>query len=98
MTPMAALLLQWVIITSPDFMRLAPIFAIVATALEDISTNSSELDTTRSLASWRVDTKDSPLIVALTPFQRETAVGRDAVRIAAFFLMSRRKSSKEVPL
>ena len=97
MTPSAALLLQWVMTESPSLILLAPMRAMVSTAFSDLSQNARALRIRISLA-WSTDAASStPIMVEWTPFQRDTAVGRESrmVRVAA--LRSSLKASTSLP-
>ena len=96
-TPRAALLLQCVRMTSPSWMRLAPIFAISSTAISDLRQNIAAFSETRERASSREEASWAPRTDAWTPFQRDTAVGRDARSVSHERSRSLRNASRESP-
>ena len=88
MTPMAALLLQWVIRVSPDFILFEPILAILWTAFSDSSANLLPSAMTASRAASKDSASFRPRTVACTPFHSDTAVGRESSSVSEAFLMS----------
>ena len=98
MTLSAALLLQWVRITSPSCMRLAPISPMNFTAFTDDSLNALALAMMRSVVSLTVLQPSAPFSVACTPFQRDTAVGLDPRTLSLATARSLRKASMSSPL
>ncbi len=87
-TPMAALLLQWVIRTSPSLILLAPNLAMASTAFSESSAKRLPLSMTDCRAPARSDAESTSRMVACTPFHSETAVGLDPRRISAALEMS----------
>ena len=89
--------MQWVRIVSPSFILLAPIFAMVSTAFEDVSTNLSAFPETFSMASSKELQSEAPFTAACTPFHKETAVGLDATSVSTALSRSARKPSRLFP-
>ena len=94
----ATLLLQWVIITSPSLILLAPISPMKRTALLELSMNVSAFFWIRATISPTSFVSSTPLMVAWTPFHRETAVGLDSRSVVFALFRSERNESLSLPL
>ncbi len=77
-TPIAALLLQWVRTLSPSLMRLAPSLPMVFRAFLERLTKRSAFSITRIRYSSAEVSLEVSLKTYCTPFHRDMAVGREA--------------------